>query len=215
MKLGLLLAAPLALLASLAASAPAPVPMNRQWPSVSQGPHEQRFSPRTAINTGNVAGLGLAWYADMPSVYGLQSTPIYADGVLYATSAFSVVHAYSVATGKELWAVQTTPRDKPYSISGAPRIAAGLVIIGKGGAEFGVRGYAAIAGGGGPDLRHSTTLHGGFEEIVRGGSLASRGMVSFAERITADDAEAIRSYLVFRANEDRNRPDLVGATAGK
>jgi len=102
-----LLAAPLALLASIAVSSPgkppAPLPENAQWSSVSQGPFEQRFSPLAVINQANVKQLGLAWYADMPSRWGLEATPIYADGVLYVSSAFSVVHAYSVATGKELW----------------------------------------------------------------------------------------------------------------
>ena len=44
-------------------------------------------------------------------------------------------------TGKPLWDVQTTPRDKAYTITGAPRIANDKVIIGNGGAEYGVRGY--------------------------------------------------------------------------
>ncbi|MDK1023831.1 MAG: PQQ-dependent dehydrogenase, methanol/ethanol family [Gammaproteobacteria bacterium] len=43
--------------------------------------------------------------------------------------------------GKKVWEVQTTPRDKPYTITGAPRIADGKVIIGNGGAEYGVRGF--------------------------------------------------------------------------
>ena len=40
-----------------------------------------------------------------------------------------------------MWEVQTTPRDKLYTITGAPRIADGKVIIGNGGAEYGVRGF--------------------------------------------------------------------------
>lgn len=44
-------------------------------------------------------------------------------------------------TGKQNWSVQTTDTQKPYTITGAPRIAKGRVIIGNGGAEFGVRGY--------------------------------------------------------------------------
>ena len=34
-------------------------------------------------------------------------------------------------------------RDKPYTITGAPRVVEGKVIIGNGGAEFGVRGYVS------------------------------------------------------------------------
>ncbi len=44
-------------------------------------------------------------------------------------------------TGKVLWKINTIDREKPYTITGAPRIINGNVIIGNGGAEFGVRGY--------------------------------------------------------------------------
>ena len=46
-------------------------------------------------------------------------------------------------TGALVWQVQTTPTDKPYSITGAPRVVKGKVIIGNGGAEFGVRGFVS------------------------------------------------------------------------
>lgn len=44
-------------------------------------------------------------------------------------------------SGQVNWSVQTTDTDKPYTITGAPRVVKGKVIIGNGGAEFGVRGY--------------------------------------------------------------------------
>ncbi len=44
-------------------------------------------------------------------------------------------------TGKPVWTVQTTDPDKYYSITGAPRVVKGKVLIGNGGGEFGVRGY--------------------------------------------------------------------------
>jgi quinohemoprotein ethanol dehydrogenase len=49
--------------------------------------------------------------------------------------------AVDATTGKLVWSVQTTPTDQPYSITGAPRVVNGKVIIGNGGAEFGTRGY--------------------------------------------------------------------------
>jgi PQQ-dependent dehydrogenase (methanol/ethanol family) len=49
--------------------------------------------------------------------------------------------AVDAASGQPVWEVQTTDRTKPYSITGAPRVVRGKVIIGNGGAEFGVRGY--------------------------------------------------------------------------
>ncbi len=44
-------------------------------------------------------------------------------------------------TGRVEWSVQTTPVGADYSITGAPRVVRGNVIIGNGGAEYGVRGY--------------------------------------------------------------------------
>jgi quinohemoprotein ethanol dehydrogenase len=49
--------------------------------------------------------------------------------------------ALDAASGEKVWEVRTAPFDKPYTITGAPRVVAGNVIIGNGGAEFGVRGY--------------------------------------------------------------------------
>ncbi|MEQ8859106.1 MAG: PQQ-dependent dehydrogenase, methanol/ethanol family [Pseudomonadales bacterium] len=49
--------------------------------------------------------------------------------------------ALDADTGAEVWSVQTTDPAKPYTITGAPRVVRGKVIIGNGGAEFGVRGY--------------------------------------------------------------------------
>jgi quinohemoprotein ethanol dehydrogenase len=44
-------------------------------------------------------------------------------------------------TGKKIWSVVTVDQTKPYTITGAPRVVHGKVIIGNGGAEYGVRGY--------------------------------------------------------------------------
>ncbi len=44
-------------------------------------------------------------------------------------------------TGKEIWSTQTFDTSKPYTITGAPRVVKDMVLIGNGGAEFGVRGY--------------------------------------------------------------------------
>lgn len=46
-------------------------------------------------------------------------------------------------TGEEVWSTQTTDPGKAYSITGAPRVAKGLVFIGNGGSEFGTRGYVS------------------------------------------------------------------------
>jgi PQQ-dependent dehydrogenase (methanol/ethanol family) len=51
--------------------------------------------------------------------------------------------ALDAATGMENWSVQSTPTDGNYSVTGAPRIVKGMIIIGNGGAELGVRGYVS------------------------------------------------------------------------
>jgi len=47
------------------------------------------------------------------------------------------------STGSVNWSVQTTDKTQPYTITGAPRVVKGKVIIGNGGAEYGVRGYVS------------------------------------------------------------------------
>jgi PQQ-dependent dehydrogenase (methanol/ethanol family) len=49
--------------------------------------------------------------------------------------------ALDSATGQKLWDVVTVDQTKPYTITGAPRVVKGKVLIGNGGAELGVRGY--------------------------------------------------------------------------
>jgi quinohemoprotein ethanol dehydrogenase len=44
---------------------------------------------------------------------------------------------------KVVWEVLTVDQSKPYTITGAPRVVEGKVIIGNGGAEYGVRGYVS------------------------------------------------------------------------
>ncbi len=51
--------------------------------------------------------------------------------------------ALDAATGELEWQVNTTDQAQSYTITGAPRIADGKVIIGNGGAEYGVRGYVS------------------------------------------------------------------------
>jgi quinohemoprotein ethanol dehydrogenase len=155
---------------------------------------EQRFSPLAAINTDNVGTLGLAWSYDLEMNRGAEATPLVADGVMYVTSAWSIVHAIDAKTGTKLWVhdprvsrevgpkaccdavnrgvalyggkvfvgvldgrllaldaktgavaweVVTVDQTQPYTITGAPRVANGLVYIGNGGAEYGVRGYVS------------------------------------------------------------------------
>lgn len=63
------------------------------------------------------------------------------NGKVYVGALDGRLIALDERTGTPVWTVQTTDINKPYTITGAPRIARGLVIIGNAGAEFGVRGY--------------------------------------------------------------------------
>lgn len=156
------------------------------WMSHGRTYGEQRYSPLAAIDADNVAALGLAWSFDLETERGIEATSIVVDGVMYTTSAWSIVHALDARTGEPLWrfdpqvpkdkskhtccdvvnrgvavwkgrvyfgaldgrlfaldaatgAVQwevaTVDATKPYTITGAPRVIDGKVIIGNGGSE--------------------------------------------------------------------------------
>lgn len=164
------------------------------WLTTGRTYDEQRHSPLTQINDSTVGELGLAWHADLDTSRGQEATPLVIDGVLYTSTAWSMVKAYDgrsgkllwsfdpqvpretlvksccdavnrgvaawgdrifVGTldgrlialdrhnGKPLWSTVTVDQSKPYTITGAPRVVKGKVIIGNGGAEFGVRGYVS------------------------------------------------------------------------
>jgi quinohemoprotein ethanol dehydrogenase len=68
-------------------------------------------------------------------------------------------------------------------------------------------GSAAISGGEVPDLRYSGTLASAdtFRSVVRDGVLAANGMPAFKRDLTDADAEALRAFLISRANADRSR----------
>ena len=164
------------------------------WITYGRNYSEQRFSSLKQVDEQTVSRLGLTWSFDLETLRGLEATPLVQDGVLYTTSAWSLVYAFDARTGRLLWQydphvpkdhskfvccdvvnrgaalyrgrvyigtldgrlialdaktgavvwdVQTTPKDGPYAITGAPRIAKGRVIIGNAGAEYAVRGYVS------------------------------------------------------------------------
>ena len=49
--------------------------------------------------------------------------------------------ALDAGTGEVAWETLTIDPDRPYTITGAPRVVNDLVVIGNGGGEYGVRGY--------------------------------------------------------------------------
>jgi quinohemoprotein ethanol dehydrogenase len=62
-------------------------------------------------------------------------------GKVYVGALDGRLIALDAATGEPAWEVQTTDQAKRYTITGAPRVVKDKVIIGNGGAEYGVRGY--------------------------------------------------------------------------
>ncbi len=164
------------------------------WLSHGRDLAETRHSPLTQIDTASVGKLALDWYYEFPDTRGLEGTPLVADGVMYVTGNWSVVHALDARNGRKLWSfdpgvdrlranafccgvvnrgvalwrdsvlvatldgylvsldrstgaerwrTQTIDTAENYSITGAPRVANGVAIIGNAGSEYGVRGYVS------------------------------------------------------------------------
>jgi quinohemoprotein ethanol dehydrogenase len=62
-------------------------------------------------------------------------------GTVYVGTFDGRLVALDAKSGKKRWEVNTIDRTKAYTITGAPRVVKGKVLIGNGGAEYGVRGY--------------------------------------------------------------------------
>ena len=95
----------------------------------------QNFPPGSAGNHNKVR--------TGPSVCcgpGNRGVAIY-DGKVYVGLLDARLVALDAETGKVVWDVRTAGANEDYSITGAPLIAKGKVIIGNGGGEYAVRGY--------------------------------------------------------------------------
>jgi quinohemoprotein ethanol dehydrogenase len=63
------------------------------------------------------------------------------QGKVYVGTLDGRLIALDAASGRVVWETLTVDPSRPYTITGAPRVVEGNVLIGNGGAEFGVRGY--------------------------------------------------------------------------
>jgi PQQ-dependent dehydrogenase (methanol/ethanol family) len=63
------------------------------------------------------------------------------NGKVYVGTLDGRLVALDAKSGAPVWDTLTFDQSKAYAITGAPRIAKGLVVIGNAGAEYGVRGY--------------------------------------------------------------------------
>jgi len=93
---------------------------------------------------------------------------------------------------------------EPPAVTGTPdQIAAGAQHHGR----FcgACHGDAAIGGGVLPDLRRSALLADGkvWASVVHDGALRTRGMIGFASVLNPEQVEAVRDYVIKRANEDK------------
>lgn len=64
------------------------------------------------------------------------------DSVIIATLDGRLI-SLDAKTGEPRWSAQTFDQDWPYSITGAPRVFDGVVVVGNGGADLGVRGFVS------------------------------------------------------------------------
>ena len=71
-----------------------------------------------------------------------RGVALYQGSVFFGTIDGRLI-SLDAATGIKNWQVQTVDTTMFYTITGAPRVVKGKVIIGNGGAEYGVRGYVS------------------------------------------------------------------------
>jgi len=64
-------------------------------------------------------------------------------GKVYVGTLDGRLIALDEKTGTPVWSMPTVDSGRPYSITSAPRIAKGLVVIGNAGGEYGARGYVS------------------------------------------------------------------------
>ena len=107
------------------------------------------WSKVVALNAAS--GKVLWWYdPHVPGPTGLKACcdvvnrgAAYENGRIFLGTLDGRLIALDAKTGHELWSVVTVDQAKSYTITGAPRVVRGKVIIGNGGAEYGLRGYVS------------------------------------------------------------------------
>jgi quinohemoprotein ethanol dehydrogenase len=75
----------------------------QNWLSHGRDYNEQRYSPLNKINKNTINKLELEWSIDMDTTRGLEATPIVDNGIMFVTSAWSIIYAIDAKTGKSLW----------------------------------------------------------------------------------------------------------------
>jgi PQQ-dependent dehydrogenase (methanol/ethanol family) len=78
-----------------------PPPRRGDWPTYNGNESGNRYSPLSQIDATNVASLKLKWIFPM-SYFGLETTPLEVDGVVYVTGQ-NEVFALDALTGNAIW----------------------------------------------------------------------------------------------------------------
>src|SRR5262245_37342782 len=75
-----------------------------EWLTYGQGYYEQRHTSMSQITPANVKELSLAWSFELGEGGGKQEgTPLFANGIIYAQTNWSIVVAIDARTQKEIW----------------------------------------------------------------------------------------------------------------
>jgi quinohemoprotein ethanol dehydrogenase len=114
---------------------------SENWTHHGRDTLEQRFSPLTTINDGNVGRLGLAWFLELPGEHTLEATPLEVNGVIYFSGGLGSVYAVDAALGRLLW------KYEPQTNSRNPRDARILFGANRGVAYWDGKVYVALKDG--------------------------------------------------------------------
>ncbi|MVM28561.1 PQQ-binding-like beta-propeller repeat protein [Spirosoma sp. HMF4905] len=99
----------------------------RDWPNYGGNKANNRYSPLSQINAGNVKNLQVAWMYDAsekPDPNGrkrdraIQCQPIVVNGILYGTTPELILFAIKAGTGEELWRFEPSKSDRRNSNRG-------------------------------------------------------------------------------------------------
>ena len=98
-----------------------------EWLTYGQSYSEQRYSLLKQIDATNVSRLGQAWSYEVGSGGGPQeATPLFANGVLYGITNWSITFAIDARTGKEIWRYDPQA-DRTMNQPGKSRLCCGVI----------------------------------------------------------------------------------------
>jgi PQQ-dependent dehydrogenase (methanol/ethanol family) len=98
-----------------------------EWVTYGQNWSEQRHSTLTQITPENISRLGLAWQYEVGAGGGKQeATPLFANGILYGQTNWSITFAVDARTGKELWRYDPDA-DRTMNQPGQARLCCGVL----------------------------------------------------------------------------------------